>query len=244
MHGNHQHSPSFKRRRAIAIATGAIAVLGVALSASALGGVGSLAGHEGEFCHVIRDCVYPHAPNTRIESGPLGFTDNPRPRFEFASDTSHVTFECRMDDQKFHACPKEYQSDYLSNGQHQIQARAVDEHGNVDPTPAALDFVVDTHCPSTEIEDHPGHVVHDDDVSFTFDSSDRHAHFRVWLDGKRIGGTSSHVHLKHLRSGTHTLSARAVDKAGNSDQSAAKFTFKVKDRKGHRHGHHGGHGHN
>jgi hypothetical protein len=238
-----QHDSSPKpRRRAVSIAIGALAVLGLALSASASGGLGGLASEpEGTFCHATRDCVYPKTPDTRIESGPLGYTDNPRPHFEFASNESHVTFECRMDDHSFHACPKEYQSDFLGDGEHRLDVRAVDEHGNVDPTPASLEFRVDTRCPHTEIVDHPSRVVHGRDARFALASTDRHARFHSWLDGKRLRGSSSNLKLRGLKTGWHTLTARAVDSAGNTDRSGAKFHFKVDA--GHRHGHHGGHRH-
>ena len=239
----HRRPPESRRRRAASIAAGVFAAAGLALSASASGGLGSLAhAPNGSFCHVVRDCVYGEAPDTRIESGPLGVTDNPKPSFEFTSNEHHVTYQCRLDGHPFHTCQNPYRSEHLADGDHRIDVRAVDEHGNVDPSPASLEFRVDTRCPITEIADHPRGVVHGHHVSFRFASSDRKARFHSWLDGKRIKGQSgSHLKLGGLSSGRHVLSVSAVDAAGNSDSSPVRFKFRVAAKPhshGHRHGHH------
>ena len=241
----HQRSPAEpRRRRTASIAAGAFAVVGLALSASASGGLGSLAhAPNGSFCHVVRDCVYGEAPDTRIESGPLGVTDNPKPSFEFTSNESHVKYECRIDGRPYHTCQNPYRSYHLADGDHRIDVRAVDKQHNVDPSSASLEFGVDTRCPVTEIAHHPDRTVHGRHVSFRFPSSDRRARFHSWLDGKRLRGHSgSTLKLHGLHRGRHVLSVRAVDSAGNSDSSAAKFRFRVA-AKAHRHGHHGGHRH-
>jgi len=223
----------------------ALAVAGMAMAASASGGLGSLSGEpEGTYCHVVRDCVYGEPPDTHIQSGPIGFTDDPTPRFEFSSNQHHVGFECRLDDHPFHACSNPYISYPLADGEHQLDVRAVDSQGNVDPTPDSISFRVDTRCPNTDIEDDPGHVVHGESASFQFGSTDHHAHYLVTLDGKTIARHgSSHLKLHGLHPGRHVLSVTAVDAAGNSDNSAVHYKFIVRKshRHGHRHGHHGSH---
>jgi hypothetical protein len=236
-------APRTRSRRAGVIA-GALAVAGMALTASASGGLGGLGGgNEGDFCKVVRDCVYGQPPDTHIQSGPIGYTDDPTPRFEFSSNKRHVGYECRLDGHPFHACANPYVSYPLDDGEHRLDARAVDAQGNVDPTPDSLEFQVDTHCPSTEIENDPGHVVHGDDASFSFGSSDHHARFHVDLNGKTLARhAGSHLKLHGLRRGRYVLSVTAVDRAGNSDNSASRFRFTVRGkhhRHGHRHGHHG-----
>jgi hypothetical protein len=243
MEGTSPQLPSPGRSRRGALAAGLLAVVGMALAGSASGGLGLLSGEpHGAYCHATRDCVYGEPPDTHIQSGPIGYTDDPTPRFEFSSNERHVAYECRLDGHPFHACANPYVSYHLDDGEHRLDARAVDSVGNVDPTPDSLSFRVDTHCPNTEITDDPGHVVHGDDASFRFGSSDRRARFHVKLDGKTIAKHgSSHVKLHHLRPGRHLLSVSAVDSAGNVDSSASVFRFTVhkSHRHGHRHGHHG-----
>jgi hypothetical protein len=240
------HFGTPRRRRSPLILAGFLAVAGLALSASAFGGRGALShAPSGSYCKVVRDCVYPDAPNTRIQSGPLGVTDNPRPTFEFTSNAHPVTYECRLDGRPFHTCQNPYTSYHLADGEHRIDVRAVTKHHNVDPTPASLEFRVDTRCPTTEIVHHPGHVLHGRHASFTFRSHDHHVGFATTLDGKRLRGhRGSHLKLRNLKRGRHVLRVRAIDPAGNSDSSAAGFKFRVagkSHRHGHRHGHHGSH---
>jgi hypothetical protein len=245
MEGTARHPrPARRRRRASLVLAGALAVTGLALSASAFGGRGALShAPKGSFCHVVRDCVYPGAPDTRIESGPLGVTDNPRPTFEFTSNVRPVSYECRLDGSPFHTCQNPYTSYHLSDGEHRIDVRAVAKHHNADPTPASLEFRVDTRCPGTEILHHPGHVINGDDASFTFGSSGHgHVGFASWLDGRRLRGQhGSHLKLHNLKRGAHVLGVKAVDAAGNTDSTAARFKFRV-GHKSHRHGHRHGHG--
>jgi hypothetical protein len=242
MEGNFNHAPAPRKRRS-AFAAGALAVAGMALAATASGGLGTLGSEpDGTYCQAVRDCVYGQPPDTHIQSGPIGYTDDATPRFEFSSNERHVAYECRLDGRPFHACENPYVSYHLDNGEHRIDVRAVDSSGNVDPTPDSLSFRVDTQCPTTEISDDPGHVVHGDSASFEFGSNDRHARFHVTLDGKTVQRHSgSHLKLHGLRPGHHVLAVSAVDAAGNGDNSASKFKFTVRHshRHGHRHGHNG-----
>jgi large repetitive protein len=61
------------------------------------------------------------------------------------------TFQCSRDGASFAACtsPKSYSS--LSQGNHTFQVRAIDNAGNVDPTPASRSWFVDTVVPKGTI---------------------------------------------------------------------------------------------
>lgn len=78
-------------------------------------------------------------PDTTITKGPGESTENTTAEFEYASNESNVTYECSLDGQPYAPC----QSTYTVNpGQHTLSARAVDEAGNVDPTPAVYTWTV------------------------------------------------------------------------------------------------------
>jgi hypothetical protein len=75
-------------------------------------------------------------PNTRIVGGPADKTTLHRALFRFVSSESRSTFQCKLDRGRWQSCrsPKAYRS--LALGRHRIYVRAVDDAGNVDPTPA------------------------------------------------------------------------------------------------------------
>lgn len=51
-------------------------------------------------------------------------------------------YECRLDDGAFEVCEGPITYEGLEEGEHRFEVRAVDEQGNVDPTPAAFAWVI------------------------------------------------------------------------------------------------------
>ena len=92
------------------------------------------------------------APDTTILTNPANPTNNTSATFTFnGNDGSGVglaSFECDLDGGGFSACasPKSYFA--LSEGSHTFQVRAIDALGNVDLTPAAYTWKVDTTAPT------------------------------------------------------------------------------------------------
>ena len=76
-------------------------------------------------------------PNTTIDSGPSGLTNNASPSFSFSSSQAGSSFECKLDTGSFAACtsPKSYSG--LTDGAHSVEVRATDAAGNVDASPAS-----------------------------------------------------------------------------------------------------------
>src|SRR5690606_28794150 len=88
------------------------------------------------------------APNTDIDSNPPAFTIILDAAFTFSSpDLDVVGFECRLDGGGFTACtsPQDYTN--LSGGSHTFEVRAVDNAGNVDPSPASYTWIIDLGFP-------------------------------------------------------------------------------------------------
>jgi N-acetylglucosamine-6-sulfatase len=77
------------------------------------------------------------APETTIDSGPLGNVTSTSASFSFSASVPGATFECGLDDAAFEVCasPKEYTG--LVDGEHIFRVRAIDAAGNADPTPAS-----------------------------------------------------------------------------------------------------------
>jgi len=79
-------------------------------------------------------------PETTITAGPKGKIHAPKVGFQFKSDMSGSSFQCKLDRKPFKPCasPKKYKK--LKPGKHVFKVRAIDNSGNVDPTPAKRAF--------------------------------------------------------------------------------------------------------
>jgi len=80
-------------------------------------------------------------PETTITKGPKKKSKKKKAKFEFASDEPGSTFQCKLDKGGFEPCdPAE--TFKVKRKKHQLQVRAVDPAGNVDPTPAERSWKV------------------------------------------------------------------------------------------------------
>jgi hypothetical protein len=74
-------------------------------------------------------------PQTRIVDGPRRRTPRHRARFVLEASEAVAGYECRLDREPFADCgPREQLR--VGRGRHRFRARATDEAGNADPTPA------------------------------------------------------------------------------------------------------------
>jgi len=80
-------------------------------------------------------------PETSIDSGPAGSTDDPTPTFTFSSEAG-ASFECQLDGVGFSPCGSPFTTAALTAGPHTFEVRAKDAVGNTDATPAARGFSV------------------------------------------------------------------------------------------------------
>ena len=172
-------------------------------------------------------------PNTLIDSGPKGLTNNPSPSFAFRSPQPGVSFECRLDPSAggtWAPCssPKAYTG--LAQGPHRFEVRAIDAAGNTDPSPAVRTFNVDTIPPNTLIDSGPAGLTNNPSPSFAFHSPQPGVSFECRLDPS-AGGTwtpcSSPKAYTALARGPHRFEVRAIDAAGNADASPPVRAFNV-----------------
>jgi DNA-binding beta-propeller fold protein YncE len=185
------------------------------------------------------------APETTIDSGPSGVTNDNTPTFGFSSNEAGSTFECSLDAGAFSACSgagATHTTAVLADGAHTFQVRAVDPTANPDPTPASRAFTVetatspgtDTTPPDTAIDKAPKTKVKTKKkkakVSVSF-SSEAGASFECRLDDSDFDPCSSPFTVKAKSKGgkgkSHTIEIRAIDQAGNVEQDAASVDFKL-----------------
>ena len=91
------------------------------------------------------------APQTHVDSGAEGLTNEATPTFDFSATGGATGFECRFDSASFGACSGPGNSHTaapaLGEGPHTFEVRARDQAANIDPTPASSSFTVDTAGP-------------------------------------------------------------------------------------------------
>jgi hypothetical protein len=81
-------------------------------------------------------------PLTSIKKHPPKRTHSGTARFVFAASEANSTFTCKLDKHGWKHCDASYELEHLNPGDHKLAARAIDEFGNVDPTPAKAEWVV------------------------------------------------------------------------------------------------------
>ena len=165
------------------------------------------------------------APDTTIASGPTGPIRDDTPTFGWDSATD-VDFECRVDDAPFAPCASPKTTATLSDGEHTFDLRAVDTAGNADPTPDRRVFTVDTAEPETTITGGPEGPTADATPTFTFTSSEPGGTFQC-LVGVSFEPCTSPYTYAALEDGSNSFQVRAVDAAGNLDESPAIRSFFV-----------------
>ena len=153
-------------------------------------------------------------PETTIDSGPIGPTNDSTPTFAFSSEEG-ATFECSLDGGDSRAARLPTRPPPSATARH-LRGRGRDAAGNVDPTPASRSFTVDTALPQATIASAPSDPTTERSATFTFDASEAVQRFECSLDSGAFATCSSGVSYPGpLALGGHTFRVRAVDLAGN-----------------------------
>jgi parallel beta-helix repeat protein len=166
-------------------------------------------------------------PETTITSGPSGPTNETTPTFAFTASETGSTFQCSLDGAAFTTCSSPLTTAALADAAHTFAVRATDAAGNMDASPAARDFTVDTIAPDTSFTFGPSGLTGLAAASFGFTSTETGSSFECSLDGAAFTSCSSPVTTPPLTEASHTFAVRATDAAGNTDASAASRTFTV-----------------
>ena len=176
-------------------------------------------------------------PDTTITKGPGALTGNYISSFEFTGtdDQTHtieMEFECSVDGGPFESCSPPEEVEVLTPGQHTLQVRAVDETGNVDPTPATRTWtVVDVSAPDTSIELGPEEETQETSATFEFIGEEPDGtivdEFECSLDGGDFVACTSPHTIHGLSGGPHVLQVRAKDAAGLVDPTPDFYEWLV-----------------
>ncbi len=167
------------------------------------------------------------APQTTIDSGPLGTTTDATPTFTFSAGEPGATFECRIDNGPFTSCTSPFTTATLGDGAHTFQVRATDAAGNTDATPASRSFTVNATAPQTTIDSGPSGTTTDATPTFTFSAGEPGSTFECRIDNGPFTSCTSPFTTATLGDGAHTFQVRATDAAGNTDTTPAGRSFTV-----------------
>ncbi len=169
-------------------------------------------------------------PDTQITGAPPTSTASTTATFTFSSTESGSTFQCALDGAAFTACtsPREYTG--LSVAAHLFAVRAIDLSGNIDLTPASYAWTIvppDTTPPDTSITSQPPLTTTSTTATFAFSSSESGSTFACSLDGAAFTSCASPSEYTSLAVAPHTFAVKAIDGAGNQDQSPATYNWSI-----------------
>ena len=92
-------------------------------------------------------------------------------------------------------------------------------------SPPTRSFTVDTVAPDTRFTKKAPKRFFKKKVKFKFASTEAGAHFQCKLDGRAWRNCGSTFKFG-VKRGKHTILVRAVDRAGNTDKTPARYKFK------------------
>ena len=176
-------------------------------------------------------------PETSLAIAPPALDRHAVARFELAADEEVQHFSCRLDgvsiDIPFVGCPGGGSLALdVAEGEHVLEAHAVDVLGGVDATPVVHRWTVDLTFPDTRFEAAPPTATTSTAARFAFSSSDATAGFECRLDAAAWAPCSSPVDVGQLALGMHAFAVRAVDAAGNADPDGAEHVWRVEEAPG------------
>ena len=164
------------------------------------------------------------APVTTFTARPSGWTNDNTPVFQFRSEDG-ARFECRVDGGAFQPCTSPTTTTALPDGPHSLTVRATDRVFNVEANPPTTAFTIDTVRPDTRFTKKAPKRFFKERVKFKFASSEAGVRFQCKLDRQSWRACGS-TYKFGVKRGKHTLLVRAVDRAGNTDSSPARYKFK------------------
>ncbi|WGX98217.1 hypothetical protein [Nocardioides sp. L-11A] len=178
------------------------------------------------------------APETTLTGGPVEGSATTDPAAEFTLDApGAVDFHCTLDGALTPCSRGAVRLDGLAPGPHVFTAAGRDQAGNRDPSPATRSWTVtvrdttvpDTTAPDTTLAGGPeeGSIALTPDADFEVGTTEAGAAPACTLDGADLPCATGPLALTGLAPGTHVLSVRSTDAAGNTDATAATRTWTV-----------------
>jgi hypothetical protein len=141
-------------------------------------------------------------------------------RVSFDSTDVGAAFACAVDSTDFKPCTSPFTTPDLANGGHSINVQARDAAGNA--TVVSRLFEIDLEPPETTIDAGPEGNTRDNTPDFHLTSDRARTHFDCALDHADWQPCPASYTAPELAPGSHVFQARAVDAAGNTDETPAE----------------------
>ena len=166
-------------------------------------------------------------PDTAITANPPDPDTHNYADFFFTCNETPCTFQCNLDSAGWGSCtsPKNYVA--LANGLHAFEVRAYDLALNLDPSPAAYSWNINSNPPDTFITAQPTNPSNSSSASFEFNCSPGPCTFECKLDSQAFSSCSSPKNYSGLTDGSHNFQVRAIDAENNIDTTPATYAWTI-----------------
>lgn len=154
------------------------------------------------------------APGSVTISGPASATSDTTPAFNLSGAEPGDTYECKVDDGEFAETGSTFVAPVLSEGTHTVTCHLVDEAGNVGPD-TSVEALIDLSAPGSVTITGPTGPTNDTTPTITIDTDETDGHVECKIDDGEYAVVASPWTLPELSEGTHTVTCRNIDGAGN-----------------------------
>lgn len=159
------------------------------------------------------------APGAVTIDGPNGATNDNTPTYAIDGGGEPVTYQCSIDGAPYAAVPAAFTTPTLLDGAHVVACRAVDAAGNPGPA-STVNPSIDTLGPVITIAD--GLPKWDGTHSFTLSANEPVVSYKCSVDGGTYGSVAASFVTSILTTGTHSVSCKGTDAAGNTGDATTR----------------------
>ena len=163
------------------------------------------------------------APTVTITNAPSDPTNDSTPTITFTVNESPNSVQCQVDTGAFAACVSGFTAGVLGDTTHTITVRATDAAGN--PGTATAAFTVDTVPPTVTITSQPPALSNNNVATVTFTTGGAPTSTQCQVDAGALASCTSPFTSAAIADGSHTITVRVTDAAGNNATAGASFTI-------------------
>src|SRR6476660_2845907 len=164
------------------------------------------------------------APTVTLGTKPPNPSNDPTPTFSFSAGEAS-TFQCQLAAAAFAPCTSPTTLGSTADGSHTYTFKATDAAGNTGPVTSYV-WTIDTVAPTVTLSIKPPNPTNDTTPDFAFSANETvPAGFQCQLDAAAFAACTSPKALATTADGSHTVTVKATDGAGNTGQTSYTWTI-------------------